>query len=57
MMFFACECLCMEYPLEPGEVMVEICISVWNRMCQPYIESTTAPSDHIHNKEIARISG
>ena len=38
MMFCACECLCMAYTLDLGEVTFEICISGQNRMCQPYIE-------------------
>ena len=46
MMFCVCECLCTAYPLEPGEVRLEFCISGWNRMRQPYMESTTALSDY-----------
>ena len=33
----------MAYPFELGEVTA--CISGRNRMCQPYIESTTVLSD------------
>ena len=36
----------MEYPLESGEVMLEFCIGLRNRMLQPYIESATALSDN-----------
>ena len=45
MMFCACECLCSVYPLE---LRLEFCISGWNRMLQPYIESDTALSDYYY---------
>ena len=46
MMFCTCECLCMSYLLESGEVKIfEFCISGWNRMLQTYIESATTLSD------------
>ena len=41
----------MAYPLEAGEVMLEVCISRWNSMCQPYIESTAVLSDYCRSSE------
>ena len=41
------ECLCSAYPLESVEVWLEFCISEWNYMLQPYIESATAHSDYV----------
>ena len=45
MMFCACECLCTVYPLSWEKQRLEFCISGWNVMLQPYIESAVALSD------------